>query len=111
MEFCTKDAVEHCLICTLVKCIKMWYLIVYREVIPMAKNSEARIKANNKYNDKAYDRINIAVPKGNKAILQEVANRYGLSVNGYLNRLIDEAMEREGVSRIAVRGTDDNAGV
>lgn len=61
----------------------------------MPKNSEARIKANNKYNDKAYDRINIAVPKGNKARLQEIANRYGLSVNGYLNRLIDEAMVRE----------------
>ena len=61
----------------------------------MAKNSEARIKANNKYNDKTYDRINIAVPKGNKARLQEIANRYGLSVNGYLNRLIDEAMVRE----------------
>ena len=67
----------------------------------MAKNSEARIKANNKYNDKAYDRINIAVPKGNKARLQEIANRYGLSVNGYLNRLIDEAMVREEVSLVA----------
>ena len=27
------------------------------------KNSEARIRANNKYNEKAYDRINIAVPQ------------------------------------------------
>lgn len=62
----------------------------------MAKNSEARIKANNKYNDKAYDRINIAVPKGSKAVIQSVANKYGLSVNGYLNKLIDEAMQREG---------------
>lgn len=76
----------------------------------MAKNSEARIKANNKYNDKAYDRINIAVPKGNKAILQEVANRHGLSVNGYLNRLIDEAMEREGVSQVATGSTEDSTG-
>ena len=98
------------MICTLVKCIEMWYLIVQREVIAMAKNSEARIKANNKYNDKAYDRINIAVPKGKKAILQEVANRYGLSVNGYLNKLIDEAMEREGMSQIATGSTEDSTG-
>ena len=61
----------------------------------MAKNSQARIKANNKYNDKAYDRINIAVPKGHKTILQEIASRYGLSVNGYLNKLIDTAIEQE----------------
>ena len=61
----------------------------------MAKNSQARIKANNKYNDKAYDRINIAVPKGHKIVLQEIAGRYGLSVNGYLNKLIDTAIEQE----------------
>ena len=61
----------------------------------MAKNSQARIKANNKYNDKAYDRINIAVPKGHKTILQEIASRYGMSVNGYLNKLIDTAIEQE----------------
>ena len=71
----------------------------------MPKNSEARIKANNRYNDKAYDRINIAVPKGNKAILQEVANRYGMSVNGYLNKLIDEAMDREGMILVAEDST------
>lgn len=67
-------------------------------------------RSNNRYNDKAYDRINIAVPKGNKAILQEVANRYGLSVNGYLNKLIDEAMEREGMSQVATGSTEDSIG-
>lgn len=61
----------------------------------MAKNSEARIKANNRYNEKAYDRINIAVPKGYKDTLQEIAERYGLSVNGYLRRLIDAAIDQE----------------
>lgn len=48
-----------------------------------------------KYNAKAYDRINIAVPKGRKAELQAVAERHGQSVNGFINSLIDEAMERE----------------
>jgi predicted HicB family RNase H-like nuclease len=50
-----------------------------------------------KYNAKAYDRINIAVPKGRKADLQAIAERHGQSVNGYINRLIDEAVQREKV--------------
>lgn len=70
----------------------------------MAKNSEARIRANNKYNEKAYDRINIAVPKGYKDTLQTIASKYGLSVNGYLKRLIDEAIERD-------HDTGDSSGI
>ena len=49
------------------------------------KNSEARIRANNKYNEKAYDRINIAVPKGKKAEIQALAESRGQSVNAFVN--------------------------
>ena len=59
------------------------------------KNSEARIRANNKYNDKAYDRINIAVSKGKKADLQSHAAAKGESLNGFVNRAIDETVERD----------------
>lgn len=52
------------------------------------KNSEARIKANNRYNAKAYDRINIAVPKGQKAAIQAAASEVGESVNQYTNKAI-----------------------
>jgi hypothetical protein len=38
--------------------------------MPERKNSAARIRANNRYNEKAYDRINIAVPKGGKAAVR-----------------------------------------
>lgn len=41
------------------------------------KNSEARIRANNKYNDKAYDRINIAVPKGQRMSSKPMQKRVG----------------------------------
>ena len=58
------------------------------------KNSEARIKANNKYNEKTYDRINIAVPKGHKERIAEFAQQRGESVNGFINRAINETMER-----------------
>lgn len=56
------------------------------------KNSEARIRANNKYNEKAYDRINIAVPKGRKDIIKAHAEARGESVNGFIGRAIDAAL-------------------
>ena len=59
------------------------------------KNSEARIRANNKYNDKAYDRINVAVPKGQKDTIKAHAEGRGESVNGFVNRAISETMERD----------------
>ncbi len=46
-----------------------------------------------KYNAKAYDRINIAVPKGTKAKVQALAEACGESVNGYINRIIKKAIE------------------
>lgn len=42
----------------------------------------------NKWNAKAYDRINLLVPKGRKATLEARANEKGESVNGYINGLI-----------------------
>lgn len=57
--------------------------------------SDARHRANEKYNAKAYDEIKVRVAKGRKAELQAFVERHGLSVNGFINSLIDEAMERE----------------
>lgn len=56
------------------------------------KNSEARIRANNKYNEKAYDRINIAVPKGKKHVIKAHAEARGESVNAFVNEAIDAAL-------------------
>lgn len=58
------------------------------------KNSQARIAANNRYNDKAYDRINIVVKKGKKEIIQAHAAAQGESVNSFINKAIDEKLER-----------------
>lgn len=60
------------------------------------KNSKARIAANNRYNEKAYDRINIAVKKGKKELIQQAAQANGESVNTFINRLIDTELERRG---------------
>ena len=57
--------------------------------------SKAQQRATNKYISKAYDRINLTVPKGQKEIIQAHAAAQGESVNGFINRAISEAMARD----------------
>lgn len=54
--------------------------------------SKAQQKAQNKWIAKAYDRINLTVPKGRKEEIQAFAAQTGESVNGFINRAIGEAM-------------------
>lgn len=56
-----------------------------------------------KYNAKAYDRINIAVPKGQKEKIQEAASKVGESINSYVSKAISERMERD-----AAEGEEEN---
>lgn len=58
--------------------------------------SEARKRANEKYNSNAYEQIQIRVSKGQKAIIKAHAEEHGESLNGFINRAIDETMERDG---------------
>jgi len=57
--------------------------------------SESQRQAVRKYNEKAYDRIELKVPKGKKAELQAHAESRGESLNGFVNRAIVEAVERD----------------
>ena len=52
------------------------------------KDKSSAIKYNNEYNSKAYDRINIAVPKGRKATIEALATERGESINGLINHLL-----------------------
>ena len=56
---------------------------------------KASTRAQNKYIAKAYDRINLTVPKGKKETIQAHAAAQGESVNGFINRAIDHEMERD----------------
>lgn len=56
---------------------------------------KASTRAQNKYISHTYDRIALVVPKGRKEEIKEFAARNGESVNGFINRLIDEAMDQE----------------
>lgn len=55
----------------------------------------ARTKANNKWNAKAYDRINLTVNKGQKEIIKAHAEKNGESVNGFINRAIAETIKKD----------------
>ena len=52
-------------------------------------------RAKNKYRDKTYDRLETIIPKGKKATLQAHAESKGESLNGFVNRAIDETMARD----------------
>lgn len=56
--------------------------------------SEAQKKATAKYLEKM-DEVRVRMPKGRKDEIKAHAERRGESVNGFINRIIDEAMERE----------------
>ena len=56
--------------------------------------SEARKRANEKYNAKAYDQIKVIVKKGQRDVIRAHAERKGMSLNGYINKLIEEDMKQ-----------------
>lgn len=55
----------------------------------------------NRYIDKAYDRINLTVPKGERERIKKHAEARGETVNGFIKRAISETMERDDYSAIA----------
>lgn len=59
------------------------------------KRKEDAIRYNNEFIKQTYDRINLTVPKGQKEAIQAHAATRGESVNGFINRVISEAIERE----------------
>lgn len=59
------------------------------------KNSDAKIRANNKYTAAHYDRINMALPKGSRRIIEYCAKQHGESLNRYVCRVILEQVRRE----------------
>nr|DAG28646.1 MAG TPA: Alginate and motility regulator [Caudoviricetes sp.]DAJ00938.1 MAG TPA: Alginate and motility regulator [Caudoviricetes sp.]DAR16825.1 MAG TPA: Alginate and motility regulator [Caudoviricetes sp.] len=61
----------------------------------MGKTSSA---VKNKYNAKAYDRINLTMPKGKKEVIQNHAEERGESTNAFINRAINETMQRDSES-------------
>lgn len=59
------------------------------------KDKGKAVAYNNAYIAKAYDRVNLTLPKGKKEVVQAHAEGRGESVNGFINRAIDNQMERD----------------
>lgn len=47
-----------------------------------------------KYNEKAYDRIQLVVKKGKKEEIKSFAEKQGYTMNSFVNEAIDEKMKR-----------------
>lgn len=57
--------------------------------------SKAQQKAVHKYVKANYDRMELIVPKGEKEIIKAHAEEQGESVNAFVSRAVQEAMERD----------------
>ncbi|WP_394924166.1 hypothetical protein [uncultured Robinsoniella sp.] len=60
-----------------------------------SKVSKAQQKAVHKYVKNNYDRIELTVPKGQKATIKEHAEQQGESMNSFVVRAINETMEHD----------------
>ena len=65
--------------------------------------SEAQKKASIKYLEKL-DEIRIRMPKGQKDVIKAHAEARGESVNSFINRAIEETMERDNAAPGASEG-------
>ena len=61
----------------------------------MSPVSKSQQKAVNKYMKEKYDRINLLLPKGKKDIVQDHVQITSESVNAFINRVINETIERD----------------
>ena len=57
--------------------------------------SEAKKRANEKWQKEHVEDIRLRVPKGKKARIQDHAARNNESVNAFINRAVDELMAKE----------------
>jgi predicted HicB family RNase H-like nuclease len=71
------------------------YILERGSDVAERKNSAAKLRANAKYDEKAYDKFLMRVAKGRKAELQAHAADQGESLNKFVNRAIDETVERD----------------
>ncbi|MDE6281731.1 MAG: Arc family DNA-binding protein [Oscillospiraceae bacterium] len=66
--------------------------------------SKAQQKAVTKYVKAKYDRFGLTMAKGRLDEIKAHAEAHSESVNGFINRAISEAMERDGAAPVASEG-------
>ena len=63
--------------------------------------SDAQKRAVAKYNAANYDRVELRLEKGQKDIVKVHAEAHGESINAFINRAINETMERDNSQEVA----------
>ena len=83
--------------CIIAQVRKMWYTHPKGVITEMGGKTSAKSK--NDWILKSYDRINLTVPKGDKEKIKMHAESKGESVNGFINRAIENQMEQDNESK------------
>ena len=78
--------------------MQLYYLeTTYASILAWGEHmaySEAQKEATARYNKKAYDRISVVVPKGQREVIASAARAQGKSVNQFIREAIDEKMKK-----------------
>ena len=59
------------------------------------KQTEAMNRAKQKYEKEKLDHVNLRMPKGKKEVIKAHIAESGESINGFINRAIDETLKRD----------------
>ena len=73
------------------------YNIIKYDIIDITggdKMGKTSTQSKNKYNTKTYDQLRIIVKKGQKNVIKQYAESKGMSLNGYINSLIEADMKQ-----------------
>lgn len=66
-----------------------------------------KIKYNNEYNKRSYDRINLMTEKGKKSQWTEKAKAAGLSLNAYITRAVDNYAGIENFTKVEEKAKEE----
>ena len=73
---------------------------------PEGRSMASRSEYRNGWIAEKLDRVNLTMPKGKKDAIKAHAEAQGESVNGFINRAIDETMERDSADPAASDGPE-----
>ena len=77
---------------------------------PEGRSMAGKTEYKNNWQKENVDRVNLTMPKGKKDTIKAHAEAQGESVNGFINRAIDETMERDNaVSAVSEDGEKPQA--
>ena len=73
---------------------------------PEGRSMAGKTEYKNNWQKENVDRVNLTMPKGKKDTIKAHAEAQGESVNGFINRAIDETMERDNAAPAASEGPE-----